>query len=61
MRAFLGPCLLMCGGMTSVVAFSQNASEMPKTESTHEKKATIEGLVRDIACPVQNLEAGLRG
>jgi hypothetical protein len=24
---------------------------------THESKATIEGLVRDIACPIQNLEA----
>ena len=25
--------------------------------SSHQSKSTIEGLVRDIACPIQNLEA----
>jgi len=28
-----------------------------KSDSAHGSKATIEGLVRDIACPIQNLEA----
>jgi hypothetical protein len=30
---------------------------IPAEPSSHEVKATIEGLVRDIACPIQNLEA----
>ncbi len=58
MKGFLGLCLLVCGGMTSILALSQPAKDTPKTEApAHESKATIEGLVRDIACPIQNLEA----
>jgi hypothetical protein len=44
--------------MTSILALSQTATDRRKTEApAHESKATIEGLVRDIACPIQNLEA----
>jgi hypothetical protein len=51
-------CLIVCSGMTSILAFSQHAADIPNTGSqSHESKATIEGLVRDIACPIQNLEA----
>jgi hypothetical protein len=42
----------------STLASSQTATDTPKTEApAHEHKATIEGLVRDIASPIQNLEA----
>jgi len=57
MKGFLGLCFLVCTGM-SVLALSQAAKDTPKTEApAHESKATIEGLVRDVACPIQNLEA----
>jgi len=50
--------LLVCIGMTLSLASSQPQANTQKTEaSSHESKATIEGLVRDIACPIQNLEA----
>ena len=40
------------------LASSQTAADTPQTEApAQEHKATIEGLVRDIACPIQNLEA----
>jgi hypothetical protein len=58
MKGFLRLCLLICGGMTSVLALSQTAADTQKIgDQAHETKATIEGLVRDIACPIQNLEA----
>ena len=51
-------CLLILGGATSTFVSAQTVNDTPKNEaSTHQSKATIEGLVRDIACPVQNLEA----
>lgn len=51
--------LLLCGCSTSIIpALSQSTNKAPNTEvSAHASKATIEGLVRDIACPVQNLNA----
>ncbi len=50
--------LLVCIGMTLSLASSQPQVNTQKPEaSSHESKATIEGLVRDIACPIQNLEA----
>ena len=56
MKRFLCPCLIILTGC--MLASSQTATDMPKTETqAHEHKATIEGLLRDIACPVQNLEA----
>jgi hypothetical protein len=37
---------------------SQTATGTPNSEApTHQPKSTIEGLVRDIACPIQNVEA----
>jgi hypothetical protein len=54
MKGFLGLCFLVCAGM-SILALSQPASDTQAT--AHESKATIEGLVRDVACPIQNLEA----
>ena len=57
MKGFLGLCFLVCVGM-SILALSQPAKDTPKTEGpAHESKTTIEGLVRDVACPIQNLEA----
>jgi hypothetical protein len=58
MKGFLGLCLFVCSGMTPIVAVFQSPVDTPKGEpSSHESKATIEGLVRDIACPIQNLQA----
>lgn len=57
MKRFLSSCLLVCSGMT-MLALSLPAKQAPNAEATsHESKATVEGLVRDIACPIQNLEA----
>jgi len=57
MKGFLSLCLLVCAG-SSILALSQAAKNTPNKEApAHESKATIEGLVRDIACPIQNLEA----
>lgn len=57
MKRLLSLCLLLCVGM-SILALSQSAKDTPKTEAPAQvSKATIEGLVRDVACPIQNLEA----
>ena len=51
-------CLLILGGATSTFVSPQTVIDRPNNEaSTRQSKATIEGLVRDIACPIQNLEA----
>ena len=58
MRSFLYFCLLACGAITSTLALSQSAQNAQKTDSAaHKSKVTVEGLVRDVACPIQNLEA----
>jgi hypothetical protein len=50
MKRFLSSCLLVCSGMT-MLALSLPAKQAPNAEATsHESKATVEGLVRDIAC-----------
>ena len=57
MKGFLGLCFLVCAGV-SILASPQSAKGTPKTaDPAAESKATIEGLVRDVACPIQNLEA----
>lgn len=57
MKTFRSFCFVILAAMCTL-ASSQTAKDTPKNEGqTHEHKATIEGLVRDIACPVQNLEA----
>jgi hypothetical protein len=58
MKASLGVSLVLCGAM----AFSLGLSKAQITKTTgdatsHQSTATVEGLVRDIACPIQNLEA----
>ena len=58
MRGFLRHCCLVIGVTTSIVALSQTGTDRAKsTGSENASKATIEGLVRDIACPIQNPEA----
>lgn len=55
-RMHLG--LLILVGLMSSVGSCQTTTGTPKIEvPVNEHKATIEGLVRDIACPIQNLEA----
>ncbi len=59
MKRFLVFGLLVCDSMTVYLALSKPQANPPqKTQAaSHESKTTIEGLVRDIACPIQNLEA----
>lgn len=57
MSRFLSVCLLAGCGIVSILA----ASHLPQKTSmegsrANRSKATIEGLVRDIACPIQNLD-----
>lgn len=57
MKGFLGLCFMVYASM-SILALSQSAKDTPNADApAHESKATIEGLVRDVACPIQNLEA----
>ena len=51
--------LLVCNGMTVTLALPKPQANTPKKAeaASQEPKTTIEGLVRDIACPIQNLEA----
>ena len=56
MKRFAFLCLLVCGSLA--FAMSHQATAPGDSEShTHESTAAIEGLVRDVACPVQNLES----
>jgi hypothetical protein len=58
MKRFLSLCLVVCCAMASILALCQSQAVTPSAEAPlHESKATIEGLVRDVACPIQNLEA----
>src|SRR5215471_1841935 len=58
MSTILRLCVLILAGVTSTFVFSQAVIDTPRNEaSTSQSKATIEGLVRDIACPIQNVEA----
>jgi len=57
MKGFLGVCYLVCISI-SILALSQAAKDTSKTaDSTQAGKTSIEGLVRDVACPIQNPEA----
>ncbi|HXR14704.1 MAG TPA: hypothetical protein VN777_00735 [Terriglobales bacterium] len=53
MKRFMFVCLLVWSCAVLSLASPQAQSDAP----SHESKVTIEGLVRDIACPIQNLEA----
>ena len=58
MKGFPGLRLLICSGMVPTLALSQPQVDAPKAEPpSHASKVAVEGLVRDIACPIQNLEA----
>jgi len=51
-------CLICSSGLSSIPALSQTVNNGANSEvSSHESNVTIEGLVRDVACPIQNLEA----
>ena len=50
------PCLLILVGLISASVFSQTTTDSPQPPA-HEHTVVIEGLVRDVACPIQNLEA----
>ena len=57
MSRFLSICLLAGCGIVSVLAASDSP---PRTSMAGDRanasEATIEGLVRDVACPIQNLD-----
>jgi len=59
MKRILGMCLLAGWGI-GAMCFAAGASRAQKTsmESSraNRSKLTIEGLVRDVACPIQNLD-----
>jgi len=59
MRGSLVCSVLVWSSVTVGLAWSQAQMSMQKKADTlsHQSKATIEGLVRDIACPIQNIEA----
>ncbi len=59
MRVFWFIRLLAWGAMSMSLASSQTPVNPSKDSETvsHQPKVTLEGLVRDIACPIQNLEA----
>ncbi len=51
-------CLLAGFSIPSILAVPRPPQPPTQAEpSSHESKTTLEGLVRDIACPIQNLEA----
>ena len=57
MKRILRLCLLAGCGVGSIVAALQPPQKTSMEGSRANKsKATIEGLVRDIACPIQNLD-----
>jgi hypothetical protein len=59
MKRILGKCLLAGWGIVAM-CFAAGTSRAQKTsmESSraNRSKLTIEGLVRDVACPIQNLD-----
>lgn len=55
MTRFLRICLLAGCGTVSVLAASPQRTSM-EGDRANASKATIEGLVRDVACPIQNLD-----
>jgi hypothetical protein len=57
MKPILRLCLLAACAATSLVAAPHHPQKTSMESSRANKsKATIEGLVRDIACPIQNLD-----
>src|SRR5579862_1557741 len=57
MSRFLGVCLLAGCCIVSVLAASHSLQSTSMAgDRANASKATIEGLVRDVACPIQNLD-----
>ena len=57
MNRFLRVCLLGGCCVASILAASQPPQNLPMAGArVHASKETVEGLVRDIACPIQNLD-----
>ena len=58
MNPFLRLCLLASCGITSILAAAQPQQKISMPGSrAHASRATIEGLLRDLACPIQNLDS----
>jgi hypothetical protein len=57
MSRFFGLCLLAGCGIVSVLAAPRSPQSTSMAgDRANASKATIEGLVRDVACPIQNLD-----
>src|ERR1700689_2902196 len=57
MKRILSICLLAgCGPVSIVAAPASPQKAAMEGSRANKSKATIEGLVRDIACPIQNLD-----
>lgn len=52
----LSICLLACCGVVLAVSGPPQSTSMPNSRANVSKE-TIEGLVRDVACPIQNLDS----
>jgi len=57
MNRFLRLCLLAGCGIASILAASQQQKTSMPGSRAHASQATIEGLLRDLACPIQNLDS----
>jgi hypothetical protein len=57
MSRFLSLCLLAACGILSLLAASPSPQKTSMAgDRANASQATIEGLVRDVACPIQNLD-----
>src|SRR6202142_4341451 len=57
MSRFLSVCLLTGCGIVSLLAASDSPQKTSMAgDRANASQATIEGLVRDVACPIQNLD-----
>jgi len=56
MKRILLSCLLACGVVAMMAAPQGQQKTSMEGSRANRSNATIEGLVRDIACPIQNLD-----
>ncbi len=52
--------MLACGVLSALVHGQTKDEPQPKGETSAARVATIQGLIRDVACPIQNKKAGAR-
>jgi hypothetical protein len=57
MKGLLALCFVACSGTAILAAFGSPQNTQKAEALSKEPKAVIEGLVRDVACPIQNAEA----